>query len=466
MKQEMRIEGMYCPHCEKRIETALTALEGIESVHADFAAGTAIITGERKVERSELECVLIPMGYALKDNEADLTRNISLIIILLGLSFILDRLGLLNRLVPRQLGESGMSYGLFFLTGLLTSVHCTAMCGGICLSQSLPGKGRWASCLYNAGRVVSYTLIGGILGLLGRLIGGANLTISPLVQGCVKLAAGFLMLLAGVNLLGLFPALRKFHLCLPGLHVSSRLPFVVGLLNGLMPCGPLQAMQLASLGSGSLLSGALAMLCFSLGTVPLMVFLGSIAAFLGRWFTRSFNTIAALLVSLFGIAMLIQGAALSGMISNWQLWIVLLGIAVLGLISLIPTGRTFRLGLCAFVAVLSILAVTVYRPVPISRPEGTVRIVDGVQYVSSMLEPGQYPDIKVQMGLPVRWTIYAEESSINGCNAQLIIPSLDLTLRFQPGENVLEFTPKTPETIPYSCWMGMIRGNIIVTEQE
>lgn len=188
--------------------------------------------------------------YLDYDGRQEIRRTVVLLLIVLGLPLLLDHFGLLNRLVPRQLGESGMSYGLFFLTGLLTSVHCVAMCGGICLSQSLPGRGRWAPLWYNAGRMVSYTLLGVLLGFAGRLLGGGDLVASPVLQGAVKLVAGACMLIAGVNLLGLFPALRKLRLRLPKLRAGSRLPFVIGLLNGLMPCGPLQAMQLTALGSG------------------------------------------------------------------------------------------------------------------------------------------------------------------------------------------------------------------------
>ena len=67
-------------------------------------------------------------------------------------------------------------------------------------------------------------------------------------------------------------------------------------------------------------------------------------------------------------------------------------------------------------------------------------------------------------GASVRWTISAEEKSINGCNYTMVIPRLDLSLSFLPGENVLEFTPAAAGTIPYSCWMGMIRSTITVTE--
>ena len=464
MKQSFQIRGMYCPNCEKRITTALKKLEGVKSVRVDYASGHAEIESEKALDREQLQLTLHNMGYELADGSGAVTRSVSLLVMILGLTVILERVGLLTRLVPRQLGESGMSYALFFMTGLLTSVHCVAMCGGIGLSQSLPGRGCRAPLLYNAGRVTSYTLVGALLGLAGRLLGGGgSLIVSPLLQGLVKLLAGALMLLAGINLLGIFPAFRRLRLTLPRLRTGSRLPFLVGLLNGLMPCGPLQAMQLAALGSGSPLSGALSMLFFSLGTVPLMLGLGGLVTLLGQRFAGPVSSVGAVLVAVFGIAMLSQGAALTGMLGRTQLWAILLALSALGLISLLPDRKPLRRGLSLAVAAALILVLTLHGT-PARHAGSSVQIQDGVQLVRSTLESGSYPDITVRAGLPVRWTIYAEAESINGCNHTLLIPGLDLSLRFQPGENVLEFTPQTAGTIPYSCWMGMIRGTITVTE--
>lgn len=465
VKQEIKIEGMYCPHCEERIEKALLALEGVAWVRADYASGTAVLAGNKKVSLSEAEKVLSGLGYSLKEKPFSAARSVSLVFVLLGLSALLDRLGLLNRLVPGELGENGMSYAAFFLTGLLTSVHCAAMCGGICLSQALPGKGCFAAAFYNTGRVLSYTLIGAVLGLAGGLIGGEGLSVSPLLQGAVKLAAGGCMLVAGVNLLGIFPALRRIRLRLPGLSLSGYAPFVVGLLNGLMPCGPLQAMELAALGSGSPLRGTLAMLCFSLGTVPLMLGLGGVTALLGLRFRRAVSTVGAVLVAVLGTAMALQGAALTGRIPAHQFWTVLLGLAVLGLISLLPSKKALRLGLS--LATLALVCLAAWRmPFPLQRTESTSgdaeEEAEEVQLITSTLEAGRYPDIIVQSGVPVRWTILADERQINGCNAEMVIPALDLSLRFQPGENTLEFIPEEKGTIPYTCWMGMIRGSITV----
>lgn len=82
----------------------------------------------------------------------------------------------------------------------------------------------------------------------------------------------------------------------------------VGLLNGLMPCSPLQSMQLAALASLSPIKGALSMLFFSLGTTPLMLGLGSLTAALGQRFNRAVLRAGAVM----GLAMLSQGAALAG----------------------------------------------------------------------------------------------------------------------------------------------------------
>ncbi|MDY2872091.1 MAG: hypothetical protein SOT57_06095 [Eubacteriales bacterium] len=89
-----------------------------------------------------------------------------------------------------------------------------------------------------------------------------------------------------------------------------------------------------------------------------------------------------------------------------------------------------------------------------------------MQAVYSTLEPNRYPDITVTAGEPVRWVIDAPDGSINGCNNRIFIPALDLEYAFQPGENVIEFTPSETGTISYTCWMGMIRGTITVTDGD
>lgn len=131
-----------------------------------------------------------------------------------------------------------------------------------------------------------------------------------------------------------------------------------------------------------------------------------------------------------------------------------------------PLGRPLRLGIGAALCLAAILAVALMR-VPAAPSVGGASAdtaESSVQEIYSELIPGRFPAITVKAGTPVRWTFHAEEGTINGCNARLIVPGLGLELSFQPGDNVLEFTADTPGTIPYSCWMGMIRSTITVEE--
>ena len=127
--------------------TALGKMDGVKAVRVDYASGRAEIESKKPLDREQLQSALQNLGYELSNGSNELTRAAGLLVIILGLTVILDRVELLNRLVPRQLGTSGMSYGLFFVTGLLTSVHCVAMCGGIKEYRLIEDGDRIAVCI-------------------------------------------------------------------------------------------------------------------------------------------------------------------------------------------------------------------------------------------------------------------------------------------------------------------------------
>lgn len=274
------------------------------------------------------------------------------------------------------------------------------------IEQTKGGAVFLPSLLYNLGRVVSYTAVGFLLGLLGMAIGGNGGGIPVLLQGLLKLFAGAVMVVMGINMLGVFPWLRRLTLPIPksitravnAEKAKTRRPFVVGLLNGFMPCGPLQSMQILALASGNPLTGALSMLLFSLGTVPLMLGLGSAVSVLGRRFARAVTGVGAVLVAVLGLAMLSQGGSLSGMLSPERLLLLVVGLALAGLAASIPTqGKALRFACVAAVAVvLWAGALWRYLDEGTAAADGsTVRLVDGVQVVSSTLSPGEYPTIMV-----------------------------------------------------------------------
>ncbi|HCL01063.1 MAG TPA: heavy metal transporter, partial [Lachnoclostridium phytofermentans] len=201
---------------------------------------------------------------------------------------------------------------------------------------------------------------------------------------------------------------------------NSNSPFYVGLLNGLMPCGPLQAMQLYALSTGDPLKGALSMLLFSLGTVPLMFGLGVLSSVLSQKFTKKVMSVGAVLVVVLGFSMFQSGLSLSGFAAT---------------------------------------------PFDQSTSSNVAKIQDDVQIVNTTLNSGRYEPITVQAGIPVKWIITAENGSINGCNNRIYIPEYGIEKKFEIGENIIEFTPEKAGTYRYSCWMGMIRSTITVLEE-
>lgn len=454
--RKLRIGGMTCVNCQNKIEKKLRNTAGIEHAEVSYSMGTASVTYDADIiSYKSIVGIIENLDYeVLQENERkrnDSSRGVGILLIIIALYMIIQQTGLLNLLVPSQLAEAKMGYGMLFVIGLITSVHCVAMCGGINLSQCIPRegemdgkKGRFSSFrptfLYNLGRVISYTAVGFIVGALGSAI-----TFSNTFQGVLKLVAGVFMVIMGINMLGIFPWLRRFNPRMPRVFARkidrekarSTSPLFVGLLNGLMPCGPLQAMQIYALSTGNPFSGALSMFLFSLGTVPLMFGLGAISTALGKKFTGRVMTAGAVLVVVLGMSMFSQGVSLAGIQTPDLLSFS--GISASGSDGGSEAGGS-------------------------NGESKNVTIKDGVQVVNSTLTPGKYPNITVQAGVPVKWVIDAPKGSINGCNNRMIIKDLDLEYSFKTGENVVEFTPEKTGKIRYSCWMGMIRGTINVTE--
>ena len=442
--KKLRVGGMTCVNCRNRIEKKLRSTAGIRSAKVSFSAGTAEVTYDTDlIALKDIAAVIRRLGYQVPTGTEEKARSANraagLLIIIASLYLLLQRSGILNLLVPGRLADTDMSYGMLFIIGLITSVHCVAMCGGINLSQCIPrgaetaGKpGRFSAfrpaLLYNLGRVVSYTAVGFIVGGLGSAFNFSNA-----LQGALKLAAGVFMVIMGINMLGIFPWFRRLNPRMPKFFADKidrrksggAGPLTVGLLNGLMPCGPLQAMQIYALSTGSPFAGALSMFLFSLGTVPLMFGLGALSSALGKKFTRRAMTAGAVLVVVLGLSMLSQGWSLSGFS--------------------LPRPASDNPGAQAGAA-------------------SGAKIENGVQVVESTLSSGGYPSITVRAGTPVRWIIDAPEGSLNGCNYRIFIPEYEIEYQFKTGKNIIEFTPAQAGNFPYSCWMGMIQSSINVVE--
>jgi uncharacterized protein len=162
-----------------------------------------------------------------------------------------------------------------FMLGLVGSLHCVGMCGAIALALPHPGRG-WTSFItgrlaYNVGRILTYAVIGAVFGLIGRSLALAG------IQRWLSIGAGIAILLGLFlsNRLTTPPIVRavgwlkaRLGTLLQQRSLSSLL--LLGMLNGLLPCGLVYAAAAASLATGNILSGVEYMAAFGLGTVPLM----------------------------------------------------------------------------------------------------------------------------------------------------------------------------------------------------
>lgn len=495
MRKRLNIGGMSCINCQNKMEHKLKNTAGIEDAKVSYQTGVLdLVYDSDAITLEEIQTSIEKMGYAVlpegDHTGTDMGRMLSLLVIILSLYVLFQQLGILNLLVPGQLADAKMGYGMLFVIGLLTSVHCIAMCGGINLSQCMSQEenrkkkeSRFAvfrsSFLYNLGRVISYTVIGFILGFVGMVMGGTSgAGVSVLFQGILKMLAGIFMVIMGMNMLEIFPWLRRFQLHMPKFFAAiiykkkakNRRALRVGMLNGLMPCGPLQAMQIVALASGNPLAGAFSMFLFSLGTVPLMLGLGSLVSVLSKKFAKGMMAVGAVLVVVLGLAMLSQGGSLSGLLLPNQLFSLLLLFGIIGVIASIPFRRNWYRVVSLFVVIAILISGGIFmkqRQVSIgwkkaNATDTNTDMVDGEQIIRSTLDSGSYPTITVQSGTPVKWIIDAPKGSINGCNYKMLLKEYGITHTFSEGENVITFTPTKSGTISYTCWMGMIRGYIIV----
>ena len=429
VKTVWSVKGMFCPHCESTIGKVLRALPGIQEVKADYQRGTLTALWDAEMlPEARIREALAEEGYSLCDKRKRARSVLRIALFALGIAGLCALMlwtPLARWMNAFPMAQAGMGLGALFLVGVMTSVHCVAMCGGINLAQSASAGQRGngvmrANLLYQTGRIVSYTVVGMVVGALGSLI-----SVTDAIRGTIQLLAAIFMVLMALNLMGGFAWTRRFSLRLPaGLTgklaalTHGRSSLLIGLANGLMPCGPLQAMQLCALSAGSWWMGGLSMLAFALGTTPLMLFFGLVGGKLNQRWRQPMRYISAALVAVMGVSMLASGLALTG----------------------------------------------VHVALPSRGPANVAVVAENGQTVWSELDYGSYPAITVQAGLPVTWTFHADAEKINGCNNALVIPEYGLNVTLQPGDNVITFTPEEEGVIPYSCWMGMIRSSINVVD--
>ncbi|MBD3354915.1 hypothetical protein GF361_02935 [Candidatus Woesearchaeota archaeon] len=449
--KKFKAKGMHCTSCETLIERAAEKIEGVDLIRADYPSETVEVTFDenktnieeifKTIEEKGYECSLI--GDTPKDQN-NYTIDKSSLKKFFGIAF-----GIIGLLVAGyfflRFGDSipipeisaNMGYGLLFLVGLLTGFHCVSMCGGFVVSYTAKDReaGRTphkSHMMYGIGKLISYTVIGASFGLLGSII-----AFTPMMRGVAGIIAGLFLVVFGLNMLNIFPVLRKIRFKTPQFiskftsketqkHSS---PLVIGLLNGLMiACGPLQAIYIMAAGTGSALEGAKLLFIFALGTLPVMIGFGFVTSFISSKATHKILKASGAIVIILGLVMMNRGLALTG--TGWD----------------------------ANSLIASVSAEE-------NEVTGNVAAVEG-EYQTIKMDVTRYgwsPDkFVLKKGVPVKWIINGKE--ITGCNNAIQVPKLDLDFDIKPGEQVIEFTPNEVGTVSWSCWMGMIPGTFVVVD--
>lgn len=201
--------------------------------------------------------------------------------------------------------------------------HCIGMCGGIVVAYSSTKiKSEYnkvtqsiAHLLYSFGRVTTYTLLGAIFGFVGGVVSFSNTT-----SGVMLLVTGLVMILVGFSLLGKVKFLtlleqtcskstfyqRNFKALLGSKSLFSF--YLLGLLNGLLPCGFVYVFAITAASTGSAFWGAVVMFIFGISTIPALFFLGFFIGLFKQSNLRDiFIKIASILVIIFGIYIAYQG---------------------------------------------------------------------------------------------------------------------------------------------------------------
>ncbi len=336
---------------------------------------------------------------------------------------------------------------LGFIAG---SSSCLAVSGGLLLSMVGKSNDRLGAMskatrmkftwLFVLGRVVSYTILGGLIGLLG-----STFTFSPFVTGMITLLAAAYMIIAGLEMLQIAPNWLKCAIPRPPKWLSHKIldadgnpntfaPFLLGAATFFLPCGFTQSLQIYALTTASFWTGATILGAFSIGTAPALLALGFASGALN-------GKTGKFVLKLAGVFILYLA------IGNVQNGLTLLGRPISFATASNQTGYRVvsEQGNAA--------ATTTTAPLD---EKGVQVLRLSLTNKAPFYEPAK-PAVVV--GKPVRLEI---PGPAGGCRSVFQISGLGVQLPLNKTNNVAEFTPKKPGTYTFSCSMGMYRGTLTV----
>jgi sulfite exporter TauE/SafE/copper chaperone CopZ len=281
----LHVHGMHCHACVVLTEMELTEHPKVTSAKSSLKKNIVEITGdfENMTEQEiadELNKLLSQHKLSVEKAEKKVNWKEFAIALPIALGFIfvflvLQKTGLVNLVNTNEL-----TFPTIFIIGVIASLStCMAVVGGLVLSVSATfareGDKLRPQLYFHAGRLVSFFLLGGAIGMLG-----ASFQLSAMGIFILGIVVGLIMLILGINLLDVFHFTKRLQPSMPK-FISKKVlkinelnhtltPLLIGIATFFLPCGFTQSMQVYTLTTGSFLQGGLTMLAYALGTLPVL----------------------------------------------------------------------------------------------------------------------------------------------------------------------------------------------------
>lgn len=331
-KYTFHVHGMHCNACVLMTESELKELPNVTYVKSSLKNHSVEVAGDfgnKTPEQiaEELTVPLKPHGYTISVEKLEHRAKWSDFKIAIPVAFgfgalfvLLQKMGIVN-----LVSAGNVTYGTAFVIGIIASLStCMAVVGGLVLSMSATfakeGDKIKPQLLFHGGRIVSFFLLGGVIGAIGSAF-----TLNTSATFILSLIVGIVMLILGINLLDTFHFAKKLQPSMPKFiskHAHGVLkfnhtltPLLVGIATFFLPCGFTQSMQLYTLTTGSFLRGGLTMLAFALGTFPVLAVI-SFSSFGIQKSSKAgiFFKTAGLIVIMFALFNLINSLVVVGII--------------------------------------------------------------------------------------------------------------------------------------------------------
>lgn len=453
VKKAYFIQGMHCSSCEIFIHRTVQNLKGVNKVDVSLTKSKIVIEAESHhlmPSVYKLNQLFNKDGYSFSEQNIKQTQSLSLkniiaVVIIFLLIVLIFYTFNGSKLLSKFNIDSSSNLPAFFFFGIAAGISsCAALVGGLLLSvqqnwindkDTENKKAFLPFLLFNGSRIITFALLGGLLGAIGSVI-----QLSFKASAILTILISILMFVIGMQMLGV-RLFQKISLNISGSMVntvtsgnkikSHLMPIIFGAVTFFVPCGFTLIAQTQALESGSFFRGLSVLTAFALGTLPILLLISfsSVKFYKDPKFSNSFRLLSGLLIVFFALFTL-----------NSQL-------GMLQLPNL--SGNKAQIV-----------------DIPLTAPEIDNQNVIPASQVMQMEVKGfeYFPKvIKIKAGIPTKFEI-TDNGSI-GCARAVYARGLyqDVIL-LEPGLNSVEFIAPAAGTYQVSCSMWMVEPITVIVE--